>query len=162
MFKVLTPLDFRVPVHTEPGSRYKDEYKAFFNEDGSLVFKVVDKTDLYMYIQSFKDSCDLNKLLERFAETGDMSVFNQRRQEPMYGDFVEMPKTVAEMYQRVQDAQDLFLSLDPSIREKFNNSASEWLASMNEPDWLEKMGQKAPNSPVDEGENESEETTHAE
>lgn len=148
MFKVIAPHNLRVSVTVNSGSRYKDVYKAVFDKDGSMRLEVVDKTDLYSYIQSFKDSCDLNLLLERFAETGDMSIFNQRKEEPMFGDFAEMPKTVAEMYQRVQDVNDAFLKLDPATREKFNNSASEWLASYGSDDWLSKMGLEDVETPV--------------
>lgn len=46
-----------------------------------------------------------------------MTIFMQRRTEPIYADFLDMPKTVAEMYQRVNDVNEAFLRLDPMIRE---------------------------------------------
>lgn len=160
--KILTAVDFRVRVKTCPGARFKDEYKAVFAKDGTMHLEATDRTDLYSYIQSFKDSTSIEKLLERFKETGDMSIFNQRRQEPMYGDFLEMPKTIAEMYQRVNDAQAAFMALRPEIREKFNNNPSEWLASLGSPEWAAKMAVEAPDKPVDEQKTESEVKPNAE
>lgn len=142
-FEVIIPSHQRQRIQTCSGDRFKDEYQAVFKDDGSMVLEVVDKTDLYAYIQSHKDSVDINKLLERFAETGDMSVFNQRQQQPMYADFMDMPKSVAEMYQRVNDVNDAFMQLDPKVRQQFNNSASEWLAAFGSDEWSKKMGVEA-------------------
>lgn len=147
LFDVIIPSDHRERRYTNPGYRYKDEYKLIYDEDGRAKLEVVDQTDLYAYIQSFKDSVDINKLLERFQETGDMSIFMQRRTEPIYADFLDMPKTVAEMYQRVNDVNEAFLRLDPAIREKFGNSPSQWLASYGTPDWTKNMGLEGSNLP---------------
>lgn len=144
IYEIILPHQNRIRTYTEPGTRYKDIYKPIFKDDGSIVLEVVDKEDTYAYIQSHKDSVDLNKLLERFQETGDMSIFNQRQQQPFYGDFLDMPKTVAEMYQRVSDVSDAFMHLKPEIRDQFNHSPSEWLASYGTPEWYSKMGLEGP------------------
>lgn len=147
LFDIIRPEDHRQRVFTCSGNRYKDVYKPVFRDDGSFDLEVVDKEDLYMYIQSHADSCDLNVLLERFKETGDITIFNQRQQQPFYGDFLDMPKTVAEMYQRVNDINAAFMQLDPKVREKFNNSPSEWLASYGTQHWFDGMGLEGPKSP---------------
>lgn len=148
-YNFITPCDFRKRVFTESGLRYKDVYKPVFKDDGSMVLEVVDQMDQYEYIQVHKDSCDINKLLERFAETGDMSIFYQRHQEPAYADLVEMPKTFAELFQKVNDVTAAFLQLDPQIREKFNNSPAEWISSYGSSEFALKMGLDGPQEPVE-------------
>lgn len=85
----------------------------------------VGKTSIKDYIQSHKDSVDLNKLMERFRN-GETDVFN--RNAGFYADVTEMPTTYPEMFARVQAAENVFFQLDPEVRAKFNNSPSEFFA----------------------------------
>lgn len=85
----------------------------------------VGKTSIKDFIQSHKDSVDLNKLMERF-KNGEIDVFN--RVEGFYADITEMPTTYPEMFARVQAAENAFYQLDPDVRAEFNNSPSEFFA----------------------------------
>lgn len=128
---VLRPSDFRERQFSCPGERFKDVYQLVYQQDGTISLEVVDKVDLYAQIQSFKDSTDINKLLERFSETGDMSIFFQHQTDPLYGDFVNVPHTIAEAFQLVSDAENAFMQLPPDERSKYTGPA-EWLTAMVE------------------------------
>ena len=78
-------------------------------------------------LQSAKDDCDLNLIVDRMTKTGE--------QLPMasiedYGDF-----TGAEDYHTLMnkliDAQDAFLTLDAPVRERFNNDPGQLFQFLN-------------------------------
>lgn len=98
--------------------------------------------NLYSEIQSHKESVDINCILERF-ERGDMNVLNRRT--GIYLDVTDMPKSYAEMYQRIMDAEAHFKSLPLDIREKFNHSPQEFFAAIGTQKWIDVFGQNAQN-----------------
>jgi len=73
--------------------------------------------------QSFRDECDINKILDRIARGGPMP----DRPIPQYGDFTNIPDFVL-AHSIVQRAQESFYRLDPKIRVKFNNDPGAFLA----------------------------------
>lgn len=115
-------------VPSEPGSGMKDTYKMHVDEDGKRELRKSGQYDLYMEIQSFKDSVSIDYILSRFVN-GDETALS--RVQGIYGDFTEMPKTMAELQQRVIDAEDLFNNLPLNIREQYNFSASEFFAQLD-------------------------------
>lgn len=128
MDKIYTVVDDRVRIYCSSGSRFAPVYKPIVKPDGTLELKKSGEKDLYSEIQSHKASTDINEIIRRFTETGDISVFQVR--EGTYGDFTEMPKTYAEMFQRMIDAEIAFNSLPTDVKEKFNNNVTEFLAAM--------------------------------
>ena len=125
--KFPTSYSDRGRFHAAAGSRFKPTYKMSVDEDGKRSLKVVGKVDLYAEIQSYKDSCDINYILERFAN-GDQTALS--RVQGIYGDFSQMPTTYAELSQRVIDAENLFNSLPLEVRQQFNFSPSEFFAAI--------------------------------
>lgn len=117
----------RIRVYTNPGSPMKDEYEIRKDSKGDSVLKKVGQSDLYEYIQSFKDSTDINVLLERFKLTGDPSVFEKKQ--TFYADVTEFPKTPAEMLAQYQMSKNFFYSLDPDDRAKFNNDPDQFYSA---------------------------------
>lgn len=108
------------------GDRFVTTYKPHFENDGTMILKKSGRHDLYEEIQSHKASTDINTIIDRFTISGDESLFQVRQ--AYYGDFSEMPKTYAEMFQRVVDAENLFNGLPANIKEQFNNNLSEFLS----------------------------------
>lgn len=125
---------------TDPGSRYKEIYSPVVQSDGHVELVVKEKTCLYDFIQSFKDSCDINVLLRRFAQ-GDTSAL--LRGNPVFGDFTEMPKTYAEMLQVVIDGQNYFDTLPSDVRGKFHNNYQEFVSTIGSDAWLNALGIKS-------------------
>lgn len=119
------------------GSPYRPIRDAVVKKDGTTVVEVVGQEDFRAYINSFKDQCDVQLLVER-AMNGEPEVLNQRQ--GMYGDFTQMPKTFAEVCQKVIDAHNLFDSLSPDKRAIFDNDISKFIAAADQPDFAEKLG----------------------
>ena len=68
-------------------------YTSRYNEDGIIELVEIGKEFIPDMIQSHAESVDLNVIMAKFA-SGDTSVL-QRRQ-AFYGDFTQLPKTLAE------------------------------------------------------------------
>ena len=111
-----------------PGSGMKDTYKMFVDKDGKRELRKNGEYNLYAEIQSYKDSVSIDYILARFMN-GDETALS--RAQGIYGDFTEMPRTLAELQQRVIDAEDLFNSLPLDVKEKYNFSASEFFAQLD-------------------------------
>lgn len=109
------------------GTMFEDDYKMKVFDDGSRDLVVVGQTDVYSKIQSFKDSVDLKLVLERYA-SGDDSALNRRH--AFFGDFTHMPTSLAELSQRILDANDLFNNLDVEARREFDFDAGKFFASI--------------------------------
>lgn len=119
-----------------PGDRFVKTYQPNIGSDGVLDLIEAEPFDLYESIQSHADSVDINLIISRFIN-GDVSVLNRR--EPMYFDATEMPKTYAEMYQKVIDAHNYFEQLPLEVREKFGHSPETFFALIGTDEWSEKM-----------------------
>ena len=117
---------------TNPGTRFHNDYKMKVFDDGSRDLVVVGQIDTYEMIQSHRDSVDLKLTLERYAR-GDNSAINRRQ--AFFGDFTNMPTSLAELSQRILDAQDLFNSLDVEARREFDFDAGKFFASIGTPEF---------------------------
>lgn len=115
----------RVPISS--GSRFSKGYSAKIMEDGTLDLVESSIVDTYAKIQSYKDSCDIHLILERFVN-GDETALSVNT--PSFGDFTQYPTTYADMLQRVRDAEDMFIRLPVECRADYNHSASEFFAAI--------------------------------
>lgn len=133
---------------TEPGSRIHTTYTLMYDKDGKRDLEPTGKIDIYQQIQSYRSSCDLKILLERYKD-GDVMALESIRagKQPLYGDFSDAPGTLAEYYQRISQAEADFAAMPVSVREKFNFSASEYFASIGSQYWADAVGIK-PIAPV--------------
>lgn len=127
----------RRQVLSNPGSRFHPTYEMMVDLSGVHEFVQTGQIDTYEQIQSHRDSVDIHKLLERFAN-GDQSALNQKK--PMFGDFTEMPKTMAEFQQTVLEAEKLFDSLPAEKKALFNHSISEFVAAFGTEKFFEAFG----------------------
>lgn len=127
----------RQRISANAGSPIKTVYKPVFDKQGVMELEEAGEENFYDYIQSFRDSVDIHVILKRFAN-GEIDVLN--RVQGAYGDFTQMPKTYAELLNRVNEGRQFFESLPVETREKFNHSFEQFMASMDSPDFLEKAG----------------------
>ncbi len=111
-----------------PGSGMKDTYKMHVDADGKRELRKSGEYNLYAEIQSYKDSVSIDYILSRFVN-GDETALS--RVQGIYGDFTQMPTTMAELQQRVIDAEHLFNTLPLDIRAQYNHSASEFFAQLD-------------------------------
>jgi len=96
--------------------------------------------------QSFKDECDINRIMDRFKATGELPNVNQMP--PQYLDVTEMD--FQEHQNFIAGANSMFNELPSAIRAKFENSPAKFLDfcshEKNRPE-LQEMGLLRPIEP---------------
>lgn len=138
MVRFPTQFDARDRICTNPGTGVKQLYEARVDNNGSIDLVESGVEDLYDFIQSFKESVDINTIVKRFA-AGDTDVLAKRQAH--YGDFTQFPSTYAEMLDAVIRGENYFNSLPLDVRKEFNFSFAEWMSAMDDmPEWMKKMG----------------------
>lgn len=75
--------------------------------------------------QSFKDECDINNIMARYERTGMIEHVNTYQGQ--YGDFIGFPD-YHEAMNAVKEAENMFMTLPSSIRERFDNNPETFLA----------------------------------
>lgn len=125
----------RIRITSDPGSKIANDFGIRKDERGADELVITGKYSLYDEIQSYKDSCDLKKILERFRLTGDMSLLEQRK--GFYGDVADFPKTYAEFLNIAVKAKEEFAKLPADIRDKFNNNVDEFISAIGSKEFNE-------------------------
>jgi len=98
-------------------SRYDRSEKLAFSTSGKSRVR-----------QSEKDTCDVNKIMERFNRTGQLPIV--QRVPPQYGDARAVDFQTAQ--QIVKDAQDSFNKLPSKVREHFGHSPQNYLKGISD------------------------------
>jgi hypothetical protein len=134
---------FRKPVrvYSDVGSPIRTTYGASYDEKGRIILEEKGTENLYDYIQSFAESCDIHVLLKRFVN-GETDVLS--RAQGFYGDITQFPKTYAEMLNRVIEGEIFFKELPVDVRSKFGHSYSEFLASIGSQEFFDALGMTKP------------------
>lgn len=135
-----TPYRMHERFPSEPGQRELITYNARVDSDGVLHLEESGKINLYEQIQSHKDSCDINLLIQRCIATGDESILS--RVQGAFGDFSDMPHTYAEMLNRLREAREFFDGLPLLTRQKFDCNFEAFIASMDKPGFLDNFVEK--------------------
>lgn len=87
--------------------------------------------------QSFKDECDINNIMKKYEQTGELPIsFMQREQQ--FGDFSEVP-TYQEACEVVLKANNAFESLPTEVRKRFNNDVNQFMEFMENPENVDEM-----------------------
>ena len=79
--------------------------------------------------QSFKDECDVNKIIARFEKTGMIEALNKKT--PFYGD-VSGLVDYHEALNKVVEVETLFNSMSAEVRERFSNDPEKMIAFLND------------------------------
>ena len=85
--------------------------------------------------QSFKDECDINKIMDKFQRTGLINHYAAHA--PTYGD--ASPVDYLEALQTIATAQEMFDELPSSVRKRFNNDPAQFLEFAENPKNIEQM-----------------------
>jgi phage internal scaffolding protein len=85
-------------------------------------------------VQYFKQDCDINLILKKYAATGEMPSISHSK--PFYGDFTDIPD-YAQACDRVNRANASFMSLPSNLRNRFDNDPSKLIAFVSDPSNLE-------------------------
>lgn len=77
--------------------------------------------DLQAMIQAAEDSCRIDKILERYEQTGDETLFQQRA--TLVADLTSAPGTIQEAYMLLRSCKESFDSLPASMKDGKDNFA---------------------------------------
>lgn len=90
--------------------------------------------------QSFKDQCDINKIVARFTKDNGVDLSYAKGFPPNgnYGDFSDIGD-LRTMYERIAIAEESFLQLPAKIRKKFNNQPINFMEFASNEENLEEM-----------------------
>lgn len=94
------------------GETTRPIYKSVLGKDGSIDLIEDGIEDLDAYIQSFKNSVDINLIVERYAH-GDVYALEQRL--GSYGDFVEVPISYMDILNSIVDLRSSYEMSDMSV-----------------------------------------------
>lgn len=92
--------------------------------------KVDCSKDKVVTQQSTKDEADINWLVDRAKRGADLPVIDRP---PRYGDFSEVPTDLREALNQFNFAKNLFMSMDPKIRFRFQNDPVQMLDFLADP-----------------------------
>jgi hypothetical protein len=79
--------------------------------------------------QQFKESADINTMMEKYSKTGQISVSDK---EALYGDFSNVPDYI-EAFNIVENAQKQFKALPSALRQELDGSPSKFLEFVADP-----------------------------
>lgn len=139
MKKFLTQFHERKRFFTNPGNPIKVKYGASYDEAGRVQLVEEGTENLYDFIQSFADSCDIHVLLKRYSN-GEVDVLS--KVQGMYGDFTEFPTTYAELLNTVNRGEAMFNEFPVDVRAKFNHNFAEFMASLSDGSFFDRAGIK--------------------
>lgn len=119
------------------GSGIKKLFRGKLNKDTMQIELVPDgEKNLYAEIQSWKDSVDINKIVDRYR-SGEIDILNQVQ--GTYGDFASAPKDLAEAIAIAENGKQVFARLPVEIKEKFGNNPLLWMKEAGSEKWFDFM-----------------------
>lgn len=138
MFRVCTKdkADFYA---CNPGSPEKIKYSAKVLPDGKIELTPSGKINIQDYINSFRETCDINVIIRRL-KNGDMSAMEAFKASPFYGDSTQFPKSYNEFLQVFINAQTEFANLPIDVKQKFGNDVNQFIAQIGQKEWFDKLG----------------------
>lgn len=98
---------------------------------GKLELVKTGKTNVYEKIQASLESTLIYNILERYQNGDEEIIQKLQSMQGIFGDFTSTPKTLAEAQQILINASTKFEALPLEIRREFNNSTTEFLASVD-------------------------------
>lgn len=129
----------RQRIRTCPGSSEKIVFGSKVLSNGRIATFEKGKEDYYSYINSFADSVDINKTIQKFVN-GDINALNQRKGE--FIDCTQFPTNYAEVLNVINNATNIFNSLSVEDRAKFNFNLNEFITSIGTEKYNEVLGVK--------------------
>lgn len=100
--------------------RFKTIFDTYEEKQG-IIFK-----EPTMTIQSEKDNCDINVIMNRYATCGTPLPYRADGVEPVYADVSELGDYM-ENYQRCKQAEEMFNSLPSALRKELDNNPANLL-----------------------------------
>ncbi len=125
------------------GTPEKTIFAGEFDDEGKFSVKPVGMVNLYEEIQMYRDSCDINTILERFS-SGDDSVI--QRTNGFFADFSDFPDNYAGVFNMIENCRDFFNKMPASFKEKYGNNFETFMTSAEAEDFLPKIKLDTPSA----------------
>lgn len=116
------------------GDEYSPVYAEDVDERGVACIVQVSQEKIQDKIEACKEQTLIYNILNSFD---DGTLLNKAQ--GVYADLSAMPDNIHEAYQSVRDARMLFNGLSDDIRQRFNNSFDEFIASSFLSDFNDKL-----------------------
>lgn len=129
----------RERIRSCSGTPEKIVYGSKVLSNGRIATFEKGKEDYYAYINSFADSVDINKTIQRFVN-GDINALNQRKGE--FIDCTQFPTNYAEVLNVINNATNIFNSLSVEDRAKFNFNLNEFITAIGTEKYNQVLGVK--------------------
>lgn len=101
------------------GSRFADKMCAVVDSRGNRHLEKVGETDIYQLIQSFRDSTDLQRILERVMQSGDVSLL--QKAQGIYADITGLPCEPRVAHDLLNHAKFAYESLDQRMKVMYSS-----------------------------------------
>lgn len=101
--------------------RFKTIFDTYYEKEG-IKFKEPSMT-----VQSEKDNCDINVIMNRYATCGTPLPFRSDGVEPVYADVSELGDYM-ENFQKCKQAEEMFYNLPSSLRKELDNNPANLLS----------------------------------
>ncbi len=116
------------------GDEYSPVYAEDVDERGVACIVQVSQEKIQDKIEACKEQTLIYNILNSFD---DGTLLNKAQ--GVYADLSAMPDNIHEAYQSVRDARMVFYGLSDEIRQRFNNSFDEFIASSFLSDFNDKL-----------------------
>lgn len=78
--------------------------------------------------ESFKDQCDINKIMKRYERTGEIT--HLARTQPIFADVLNAVSDYKTAHDLILEAQSAFLELPSEVREAYGHDPGTFLESL--------------------------------
>lgn len=92
--------------------------------------------------QSFKDSCDINKILAKAQKAGSLS--HLQKHGAYYGDFADAPQDLFEAREMLARGESIFREAPAEIRAEFGHDPLKFFAFANKPENRDRLDELLP------------------
>ncbi len=121
-------------LYSHAGDEYSPVYAEDVDERGVACIVQVSQEKIQDKIEACKEQTLIYNILNSFD---DGTLLNKAQ--GVYADLSAMPDNIHEAYQSVRDARMIFNGLSDDIRQRFNNSFDEFIASSFLSDFKDKL-----------------------
>lgn len=127
-------------------TKFRTQYDDY-TERHAAMFAAAIGEDEGLVQQHMRDECDVNVIMRRYQQTGELTHISTMAGE--YGDYSEVNDYQSGLEQ-IRLAEEMFLELPSSVRDKFNNNPGEFIEFAMDKANLDEMREMglAPKAPV--------------
>lgn len=105
-------------IFNNPGDFVEEQFTPIPDSKGVYHLEKTGELDLREVINSYKDSCDIKKIIATYNATGDPSLIDNKFSN--FGDLAcKMPNTLQEIYDSRIVAQRTYDHLDPNVKKQY-------------------------------------------